>query len=100
MAEYYTDLMKKARNIFYAGEKLFRNTNNHRGTFRVPQPLKKRVVYYVKNGDCLKAGEEESVVGGHWEVVKNVQNDYVFVDKKDPSGLPGAYVIRDNEVGI
>jgi len=45
MAEYYTDLMKKARNIFYAGEKLFRNTNNHRGTFRVPQPLKKRVVY-------------------------------------------------------
>jgi len=38
----------------------------------------------------LKPGEEEKVVGGHWEVVKNVQNDYVFVDKKDPSGMPGA----------
>lgn len=32
LAEYYSDLMKKARNVFYSGEKLFRNTNNWRGT--------------------------------------------------------------------
>jgi len=75
LAEYYSDLMKKARNVFYSGEKLFRNTNNWRGTYRVPQPLKKRIVYFVKNGDCLKPGEEEKAVGGHWEVIKNVQND-------------------------
>jgi len=79
---------------------MFRNTNNWRGTFRTTQPLKHRKVFFVKNGDCMKTDDEANLNTGHFEVIKNIQNDYVFVDKKDPSGLPGAYVIRDNEVGM
>lgn len=79
---------------------MFRNTNNYRGNFRVTKPLKQRKVFFVKNGDCLKAEEDEKLDKGHFEVVRNVMNDYVFVDSKKPSGMPGAYVIRDNEVGI
>jgi len=43
---------------------MFRNTNNWRGNRRVTQPLKKRLVWYVKNSDCFKE-EEEEVVKGH-----------------------------------
>lgn len=93
-------MFKKVRDIYWSAGKLFRNSNNWRGNFRLPKKATGRKIYQVKNGECDLDGDDEvGGVKGHWEVIKNINTDYVFVDKDKPSGLPGAFVISGKEVG-
>lgn len=44
--------------------------------------------------------DETKIMKGHFEKVVGIKNDWFFVNQKDASGMPGAYVIADNNVGI
>lgn len=43
----------------------------------MPKKSENRKIYFVKNGDCDLDGDDDSLggVNGHWEVVKNINNE-------------------------
>jgi len=69
-------MFKKVKDLYWSAGKLFRNSNNWKGNFRLPKKPKDRKIYYVKGGDCdLDTEDEIGGVKGHWEVIKNISTD-------------------------
>lgn len=45
IANYYIEMFKKVRDIYWSAGKLFRNSNNWRGNFRLPKKATGRKIY-------------------------------------------------------
>jgi len=86
-------------------------SHNHNGNSRALQPLNGRTVKFFN--DNVKCAEErlqniaselaaggitgDSGVKGHWEKVEKKYSKYFFVDKGIASGVPGAFVVPENQ---
>lgn len=45
IANYYIEMFKKVRDIYWSAGRLFRSSNNWRGNFRLPKKAENRKIY-------------------------------------------------------
>lgn len=78
------------------------NTENYRQT----QALNGRTIFYYEHTkyNCPEFIEKKSnnnlansQNGGHYEKVEKTIEEYIFINGHKPSGMPGSFVVSDNE---
>jgi carbonic anhydrase len=84
---------KDEKGNYYMGEDKLEN-------YRNTQPLNDRPVFYFDH--TKYCGDEKAAVPkvkpeGHYEKIPKKVTEYFYVNGDEPSGLPGAFVVNENE---
>jgi carbonic anhydrase len=67
-------------------------------SFRKTQPLNGRPVYHFNHAKyCPPIPQKTKEEKGHYEKIQKVVSSYFHVGGNEPSGMPNAYVVSENE---
>jgi len=65
---------------------------------RKTQPINGRPVFHFDHSkNCPPTPQSKKVQTGHYEKIRKAATDYFYVNGNDPSGIPNAYVVSEDE---
>jgi len=95
----FREALSEPDQIDFAGRVI--NSPKNLTNYRRTMPQKGRAIFhYDKKNDCpsfKKTVNDKAKDKGHFERIKRVGSSYYFVPGEQPSGLPGAFVVTDEE---